>query len=107
VFTNLVENACRVMPNGGRLILNAHLNEEANTIEVRVQDTGPGIHPLIQNRLFLKPVPSRSDHSGSSGLGLWLSKLILASLAGNIMIETTGAHGTTILVILPVRQGNE
>ncbi len=107
VFTNLVENACRVMPEGGRLILNARLNEGANTIEVRVQDTGPGINPVIQPRLFLKPVPERSDKSGSSGLGLWLSRLILASLAGNIMIEATGAHGTTILVILPVRQGNE
>jgi signal transduction histidine kinase len=107
VFTNLVENACRVMPQGGKVFLNARLNEGTNTIEVRVQDTGPGINPVIQPRLFLKPVPSRSDQSGSSGLGLWLSRLILASLAGNIMIEDTGAHGTTILVILPVRQGNE
>jgi K+-sensing histidine kinase KdpD len=107
VFMNLVENACRIMSQGGELFLNARLNEGTNTIEARVQDTGPGINPNLQPRLFLKPVPSRSDQSGSSGLGLWLSRLILASLAGNIMIEDTGAHGTTILVILPVRQGNE
>jgi GAF domain-containing protein/anti-sigma regulatory factor (Ser/Thr protein kinase) len=98
VFRNLVDNACHAMKTGGRLTVASCLTD--GTINVRVQDTGPGIPPQIQQRLFSKPVPSK-DPGGGAGLGLWLSQLMLRSLGGDVKIETTGPTGTAMLVQIP------
>ncbi len=98
VFRNLVDNAFRAMKQGGHLKVSSSLS--GNTIWVRVQDTGPGIPPQIQQRLFAKPVPSR-DPGGGAGLGLWLSQLILQTIGGDVKIEHTSPIGTTMLVRIP------
>ena len=101
VFHNLFDNAYRAMTKGDQLTVDSQKVEKM--IEVRVQDTGSGISSEIQNRLFKKPVPSRKS-GGGAGLGLWLNKLILQSLGGNIRIENSEATGTTILVEIPVAE---
>ncbi|MEA3350123.1 MAG: GAF domain-containing protein [Chloroflexota bacterium] len=98
VFRNLTENGCRAM-NEGQLIINSVLTDKG--VSVRVKDTGPGIPPRIQERLFTKPVPSK-EPGGGAGLGLWLSRLMLQTLGGDIRIEETGDTGTTMLVQIPV-----
>jgi K+-sensing histidine kinase KdpD len=107
IFINLVENACRAL-NGsrpGQVMITAHYDAVGGVIQARVRDNGSGIDPQILSRLFVKPAPSASKSEGgsSSGLGLWLSRLILASMGGNIEVEETKPHqGTTLLVTLPV-----
>jgi len=98
VFRNLVDNACRAMKTGGQLTVASCLAD--GTINVRVQDTGPGIPPQVQQRLFYRPVPSK-EPGGGAGLGLWLSQLMLRSLGGDVKIETTGPTGTAMLVQIP------
>jgi signal transduction histidine kinase len=99
IFQNLADNACRIMDDGGELRITSSLVDEG--IEVRVEDTGPGISPKIQERLFVKPVPSK-EPGGGSGLGLWLSGLMLKSFGGKIGVEETSPAGTTMLVTIPI-----
>ena len=103
VLRNLVENACKAMqPQGGTLTLSSRLVNR--TIEVEFQDTGPGIPPNILERLFVRPVPPK-DFGAGTGLGLWLSKLILQKYGGDIEVkETRPGWGTTMLIRLPATQ---
>jgi signal transduction histidine kinase len=101
VFTNLVQNAHRAMPDGGDLTIKS--TRRGNTIQVRVQDTGSGIPARIQDRLFKLPVPSEYPEHGS-GLGLWLSKLMLQTIGGDLQVEQTGPEGTTMLVEVPIER---
>jgi len=98
VFYNLVDNAYRAMKTGGQLVVTSRLTD--SKICVRIRDTGPGIPPRIQQLLFVKPVPSR-EPGGGAGLGLWLSRLILQSIGGDVIIEETDPTGTTMLVQIP------
>jgi GAF domain-containing protein len=93
VFRNLVENACKAMQSqGGTLSISSRLVDR--TIEVEFQDTGPGIPPNILDRLF----------GAGTGLGLWLSKLILQKYGGDIEVKETSNKGTTMLICLPATQ---
>jgi len=92
VFSNLLDNAYRAMSEkAGELNVSSFVSD--NSICVRFQDTGPGIQPEVQSRLFIKPVPVKG-----SGLGLWLSQLILKGIRGSIKIEKSDSTGTTMLV---------
>jgi len=103
VLRNLVENACKAMqPRGGTLTISSRLVD--STIEVEFRDTGPGIPPNIRDRLFTRPVPPKNFGAGT-GLGLWLSKLILQKYGGDIEVkETRKGEGTTMLIRLPTTQ---
>jgi len=98
VFRNLVDNAYRAMKKGGTLTVTSQRAD--GMIQVRVQDTGCGIPPAVQKRLFVKPVPSKEPGEGA-GLGLWLSRLILQSIGGDVKIERSDPTGTTMLVQIP------
>ncbi len=118
VFQNLIQNAYRELDKAHRF-LHARRDQnppevsfggakiqvitmfEEGKIRVRVKDNVPGgIPPKIQSRLFTKPVSPANQEEGS-GLGLWLSKMIMDSLGGDIRIEATGLLGTTMLVEIP------
>ena len=108
VFQNLLDNAYRVMANKGGEICISTFHTSA-MLCARVCDTGPGIPPKIQQRLFEKPVPS-TQPGGGAGLGLWLSRLMLQSIGGNVIIESTKTAeptGTTMLVQIPVAPARE
>jgi K+-sensing histidine kinase KdpD len=98
VFRNLTENGYRAMKkSGGRLeVVSQYIDDK---IEVRVKDTGTGIPASVQQRLFVKPVPAK-EPEGGSGLGLWLSQLMLQRISGEIKIEKSDSSGTTMLVRL-------
>lgn len=98
VIYNLINNAIYAMDSKGKLKVSTQL--ESNTVMIQVRDYGPGIPMNIQERLFVKPTPNRK---GSSGLGLWLNRLILQSLGGEISIKETDSNGTTMLVELPLK----
>ncbi|MBI1881077.1 MAG: GAF domain-containing protein [Chloroflexi bacterium] len=103
VFHNLIENGYKAMgADGGTLTIVSR--QVDSWLEVEIQDTGPGIPPEIRDWLFVKPVPSRQpgQHGQGSGLGLWLSALLLQKYAGEIKVVTTGPGGTIMLVRLPV-----
>jgi two-component system phosphate regulon sensor histidine kinase PhoR len=99
IFENLMDNGFRAMPKGGEIEVTSELKK--GSILVRVKDSGKGIPPEIQDRLFVKPVPSKNP-GGGAGLGLWLSRLMLQSIGGDINIESTNSTGTVMLVTIPL-----
>jgi signal transduction histidine kinase len=105
VFGNLLDNALRYTPSGGRVRLSA--KSVTAGIEIRIQDSGPGISevdlPYIFDR-FYRGDKSRSRQDGGSGLGLAISKSIIEAHGGQIRAESTAGEGTTILFVLPAIQ---
>lgn len=100
VFVNLLDNAIKFTPVGGRVDITAE--RQAETVEIRVSDTGVGIAPedvpRIWDRLF------RGDKSRSErGLGLGLSFVhaIVKSHGGSATVESSPGAGTTMTVKLP------
>jgi signal transduction histidine kinase len=100
VMANLVDNAVKYTPEGGRVALVAARTSDG--IELRVTDTGVGIAedeiPRIWDRLF------RGDRSRSErglGLGLSLVKGVVEAHGGRVAVTSTVGKGTTITVLLP------
>ncbi|MFH1225831.1 MAG: HAMP domain-containing sensor histidine kinase [bacterium] len=79
---------------------------------IKVKDTGIGIKPEDQKKLFEKftraEMGSRT-HAGGSGLGLFIVKKIVTEHQGKVKIESTGesGKGTTFVVTLPIKQGSK
>ncbi|HLT29140.1 MAG TPA: ATP-binding protein [Myxococcaceae bacterium] len=97
VFLNLLRNAREAMPEGGRLILST--TSGPDHLELRVSDTGVGLHPSTQDELF---EPFVTTKRGGTGLGLAVSRQILLAHRGSIRAETRTGGGTTFVVTLPL-----
>ncbi len=88
VFHNLIENALEMMPSGGSIQITA--SKANGSVEVTVEDTGPGISPQIRDQLF-QPFVSFGKKNGL-GLGLALSRQTILEHSGD-MWATTSANG--------------
>lgn len=97
VLTNLLENAARFTPTGGQISLSARAHDD--TIEIRVQDDGPGITAPDRDRVFEPFV--RGFGSDGTGLGLAIARAIVEAHGGTIRIEDGTNGGTTFVVDLP------
>lgn len=100
VLSNLVANAVRHAPDGGRVILRATAGDGRTRLEVI--DDGPGIEPGERTRVFerfYRADPSRSV--GGSGLGLAIARWIVELHGGVIRAEAAEPHGCRIVVELP------
>jgi signal transduction histidine kinase len=105
VMYNLLNNALKFTPNGGRIIVDAH--EEQGKAIVSVTDTGMGIKPEDIQRLF-EPFSQVHDTmqktNAGTGLGLYICKGIVEGHGGNIKCESPGpGKGTTFKFELPTR----
>ncbi len=103
VFTNLLSNANKYTPEGGSVGVSTR--QEDNRIEISIEDTGIGLSPEDQGRLFTKffrsDDPSIRAISGS-GLGLWLSKSLVEMHGGEISFTSELGKGSTFKVRLPL-----
>ncbi|MBN1875221.1 MAG: response regulator [Anaerolineae bacterium] len=102
VIINLLSNAGRFTEQGGVIIT---VTQETEAIKISVADTGPGIAPEDQQRLF-HPF-QQVDNSirrryGGSGLGLSISKRFVEMHEGKITLESEVGRGTTITFSLPL-----
>ncbi len=103
VFTNLLINAVNYTPDGGQITLRTRV-VDGNVI-VEVQDTGIGIPPDEQERVFARfyrSDPARSAERGGMGVGLSIARKIVEAHGGRIELESTPGEGSTFRVILPV-----
>jgi len=103
VLGNLLSNALRYTLKGGSVTLAASLLE--NEVEIRIQDTGPGIGAEdIQHVFdrFYRADKSRQRDSGGLGLGLAIAKSIVENHGGRIWAESPEDSGTTFVIMLPV-----
>jgi signal transduction histidine kinase len=104
VFINLISNAVKFTPEGGRIEVNVKKDEETAAIEV--SDTGAGISkqdlPHIFER-FYRTDRSRSRATGGFGIGLTIAKSIVKAHGGDITASSEEGKGSTFTVILPVK----
>jgi signal transduction histidine kinase len=102
VFGNLITNALRYTPEGGKIILSAA--RERNMLAFRVKDNGQGISaealPHIFDR-FYRADPVRTQ-GGESGLGLAIARSIVEAHGGSITADSQVGLGTTVTIILPL-----
>lgn len=102
VWQNLLDNAIKFSPQGGRLSLSLSKPNRAQ-VQVRVCDDGPGMDEATRQRVFEKFFqgdPSR--HMGGNGLGLPLVKRILDLCGGSIQVESQPGQGSCFTVTLPL-----
>jgi signal transduction histidine kinase len=107
VLSNLVDNALLYTPQGGRVLVSAR--EVAESLEIRVKDSGPGIAQGELERVFerfYRSDPSRQRNAGGSGLGLAIAKSIVEKHNGHIWAESKAGEGTTIIIHLPFAADN-
>lgn len=105
---NLLDNACRYTPAGGRIEVGARVLER-EWIEVWVKDTGSGIAREHLGRVFerfYRSDPSRERAGGHSGLGLAIVREIVEAHSGTVRVESEVGRGTTFYLTLPVARSS-
>lgn len=105
VVSNLMTNALRYTPQGGRVELLAR-PAGSERIRVEVKDTGPGIPPEVRDHIFERFAQYVIDGQppGSAGLGLAIAKDIVNAHGGRIFVESQVGHGSKFIVELPIAQ---
>ena len=102
VLMNLLINAAEATPDGGRITISANPVTLADSIEIRVSDTGCGIPPDVLPHVFEPFFTTKRDKG--TGLGLSISHTYVRRNKGEIRIDSVVKHGTTVTITLPVRQ---
>jgi signal transduction histidine kinase len=103
ILTNLVTNAYKYTPDGGRIAITAQWVDDS--MQVDVADTGIGIAPQDQEKLFTRFF--RADHPGvrrvaGTGLGLSITKSIVEVHGGRIWVRSQLGEGSTFSFTLPL-----
>jgi signal transduction histidine kinase len=104
VFLNLLTNAVKFTPPGGRVTIDAAIH--GAEVEIRVSDNGRGIDPAFLPFVFerFRQGASSGDRTpGGLGLGLFIARQLVEGQGGSIRAESSGAgSGATFVVTLPV-----
>jgi signal transduction histidine kinase len=86
VFANLIDNAIEAMPKGGTVRI--HAKREKDSVLVSIDDTGPGLSPVVRQRVF-QPFVTEGKKNGL-GLGLALSRQTVNDHGGDMWFEENG-----------------
>jgi signal transduction histidine kinase len=103
-FLNLLLNACEVVPAGSGKI-DIELRRKGESLEIRIEDNGPGIADAVRDRLF-EPFVSHGKENGT-GMGLTVVQKILQDHGGDVAVEQTSASGTTFRINIPLNPSAE
>ncbi len=102
VLVNLVENAIKYSPEGGRI--EVRVADTPDRLRIDVQDEGLGIPPSEQARIFEKFYRLDAEMTrgvGGSGLGLYISREIVEQMGGLLSVRSRRGSGSTFTVTLP------
>jgi len=105
VIANLVGNAIKFTPREGKIGIT--VKREGDQAQVAVTDTGPGISPEYQEKIFEKFGQVEAAQVGqnrSTGLGLTFCKLAVEAHGGKIMVESRVGEGSTFRFWLPTKK---
>src|SRR4029077_20441529 len=103
---NVLQNAVQHTPAGGRVTID--VEQDRHALHIRVTDTGPGIPPSDQNRIFDRFVQLDPARRGTgTGLGLPIARWIAEAHGGTLVIESSGPSGSTFRISLPRAAGND
>ena len=107
ILVNLLSNAAKYTPRGGRIVLRA-LAGDGQTVRIEVQDNGIGIAPEDQEHLFVywKQVGGKHEHNmQGAGIGLALCRALVQRADGSIAVRSAPGQGSTFTVTLPAAPG--
>jgi signal transduction histidine kinase len=99
VISNLLSNAFRWTPDGGRIEL--QLEAANGSVQVDVVDSGPGIAAVERERIFQ---PFISQDLDGTGLGLPIARELAVALGGRIELESEPGNGSCFRLVLPVSE---
>jgi PAS domain S-box-containing protein len=108
IFTNLISNAIKYTPEGGRVVV--QLGEEGGFVKASVSDTGIGIKKDDLSRIFDRFYRVKSSETRQivgTGLGLSIVKSIVDAHLGSISVESEEGGGTTFTVLLPKESNSD
>ena len=96
---NLVDNAIKFTPAGGRITIRIH--ESPTEAMFDVIDSGPGVAGDMQARIFDRFFRAEGTQEGGTGLGLSIAKGAVEANGGRLTLEATGATGSTFRITMP------
>jgi two-component system sensor histidine kinase ChvG len=104
VLQSILENATSFSPRGGAIAIT--LSQDHDSVELQVEDEGPGIPADKVDRVFERYFSSRPDRDGAdqaphSGLGLWLVRRNVEALGGEVTAANRIGGGLAITIVLP------
>jgi len=106
VVQNVVENAISFSPSGSTIVITLTANEK--TVELEIDDEGPGIDPVMIDHVFDRYFSLRSgraeghgEPAGHSGLGLWLVRRNVETLGGQVSATNRIGGGLSVVIVLP------
>ena len=105
VLVNLVDNAVKYSPQGGRVELRVHT--ENGSCQIEVADEGLGIPADERERIFEKFYrldPQQTQGVGGSGLGLYICRELVERMNGQLHVESEPGRGSRFTVELPLRR---
>ena len=102
VFLNLLLNAADAISDGGEIAVKTYADEEGKSVVIELHDTGKGIAPELQEKIFLPFFTTKGKGKGS-GLGLAVSKRIVEEHGGTIQFANNSSGGVTFTIMLPVK----
>jgi PAS domain S-box-containing protein len=103
ILTNLIDNAIKYSPDGGRV--EVEIGRSGGRVRFRVTDEGLGIPPAEQDRIFEKFFrldPNLTRGVGGTGLGLYISRELVTRMNGRIWVDSDGRIGSSFFLELPI-----
>ena len=101
---NLIQNSIQAMPKGGRIYITTQPTQTlaGHGIEIEIRDTGIGIPPEIQERIFDAYFTTK-ENEGGMGLGLAIAHQIITAHRGRIELKSQVGMGTAFQIYLPIK----
>ncbi len=100
VFANLVSNAMKYTPKGGRITVDGR--RTGTEVRFAVTDNGPGIPRHLQEAVFERFWKADGQETTGIGLGLYICRSIVAAHGGRIWVESEQDAGTAVRITLPI-----
>lgn len=100
VLVNLLTNARDALPQGGIITITTKHNQEQNTVQIDIGDTGLGIPEKYKDMIF-DPFFSTKEKEFGTGLGLPISLSIIKEHGGSLTLESSPGQGSCFSIVLP------
>jgi PAS domain S-box-containing protein len=103
VLLNLIDNAIKYSPDGGRVAI--RIEQRDSGVQIAVSDEGLGIPHADQQRIFGKFYrvdPQQTRGVGGTGLGLYICRELVRHMDGRVTVTSREGHGSTFVVELPL-----
>ena len=108
VLINLIDNAVKYSPDGGRIDVAVEARDGG--VRISIRDEGIGIAPLEQRRIFGKFYrvdPALTRGVGGTGLGLYICRELVRRMEGRFSVRSEEGKGSTFIVELPVQAAGD